>query len=230
MKNKLFIFSVALIYVIAVFAVNETITYFTYRSEAPLETVYTLSQGISVEIDEGGWDEENARNLLPGSTVVQEPALKNTSKGNMPVYGAIRLTFIKGNGQVLTKSEYDSYIAADDNITFSGLDGTVWEADPMGLTASVVYFYKKGNGQIPTGIKTEPIFNEVIINGSIEALIIERYDAWNGFNIRVEGATVQSGLEFAQGTQSGEFENEYEYAKALLRDLFSSSVRRAKTV
>ncbi len=206
--------------------VPETLAYFTYKSNTPIKNTYTLSQGISVEIDEGNWNENNAINILPGSVVAKEPALKNTSNGDMAVYGAIRITYVKGTGQAISLSEYESYIKADDNFTLIGTDDAIWEADDKNQTsASKIFYYRKDGGKIAPNAITEPLFRAVGLNPDISADDVKVYNDWHGINIRVEGAAVQSGLQFTQGNAAGEFSSEYEYAKFLLNEIFEAGFR-----
>ncbi len=228
MKNKLKIL-LLLTGLLGVLFVPETLAYFTYQSNTPLQGVYTLAPGISVEIDEGGWDENNATNILPGTVVVKEPALKNTSGGNMAVYGAIRITYVKGTGQAVSLPEYERYIKANDNFILVGMDPAIWEPDGNnGTSVTKVFYYRKGGGKIPSNTRTEPLFTGVALHAGISAEDVKTYDDWHGINIQVEGAAVQSGLEFSQGSGDGEFTSEYEYAKLLLNQYLLPDLNKAQ--
>lgn len=165
-RNLTILLSIVLV---AVLATGITLAYLFAKTEVK-ENVFTFAKNITGNLDEPNWNEEDAKNLVPGKDIPKDPQITNTSENGVAEYAAMKLTFLDGSGKVVKDEDVvkllnligidwsDSWKLADGALSVDD-KGVVTEA-----TAEQIYVY---NRLLPQGITTDPIFNIVTIKSSI---------------------------------------------------------------
>jgi len=217
MKKKNLISILSLI-LVAALAIAGTLALFTATDVRENTFTFTTDGVITIAIEEPAWDatgETSATNInlvANGDQAIdKDPVVRNTTtEGAIDVYTAVRLTWVFGDGTVMSDQQVNDLQAY---ITFSGLNivsdlvsPADWDGLDAGLgtfiadtttpapaTAVSTYFYTGGasNGAVAPTVATTELFSGLTISENLVGTEIFRdVVAGGGFNIKIEAAAV----------------------------------------
>lgn len=168
---------------------------------------------------------DQAKNMIPGSTVSKNPIITNT--GTLTdEWVAAKVTLVyakdvdenrkKGTpliGEDLTnvtkiiEINYNDFAENDDDTAYwDRIEGTYNQES--GNTASVIFYYteilSKSDTESENGETTEPLFTNVKVKVSATSTDVAAVDEIGGFDIFVEGFAVQSDVASAYNANSND--------------------------
>ena len=183
-KKKYIVLLSALLTV--VLAAGLTFAYLFTKTDE-LTNMFTFGDNIKAELTEPNWDEDEAKDLVPGKVVPKDPQITNTSENEISEWVAIHLTFTDGASDALSDADMARLL---DLITID------WNMDDWTLADSAmqdaviqVWAY---NYEVAPGETTSPLFNTVTINETVSPDDLEWLrETLVGFNIVLVGGAVQ---------------------------------------
>ncbi len=156
-KGLVAILSVMLVLVIAA---GLTLAWLFNMTEE-VENVFTFADNIRAELTEPSWDEENGKNLVPGAVIDKDPQITNTSKNAVDEYAAIKITFERGDGTILTEEETEKLLGL---ITIDWSSNWTLIGDGTSVSPEQIYRF---NEILSPNVTSDPLFYSVTINDDV---------------------------------------------------------------
>lgn len=128
--------------------------------------------------------------MAPGSTVDKDPLITNTSTAELSEWAGMKVTFTKGDGETELKP-YEMELL-NRVIAYTVNPGWVRKNTSAQPRSTEIFYYDKILAQ---GASTASVFDKVSIRESaVNADLEVIKDKWNGFQLVIRGAVVQSDL------------------------------------
>ncbi|MCL1797600.1 MAG: hypothetical protein FWG24_04740 [Eggerthellaceae bacterium] len=183
-KKKYIVLLSALLTV--VLAAGLTFAYLFTKTDE-LTNMFTFGDNIKAELTEPNWDEDEAKDLVPGKVVPKDPQITNTSENEISEWVAIHLTFTDGASDALSDADMARLL---DLITIDwNMDD--WTLADSAMQDAVVQVWAY-NYEVAPGETTTPLFNTVTINETVSPDDLEWLrETLVGFNIVLVGGAVQ---------------------------------------
>ncbi|MCL1799699.1 MAG: hypothetical protein FWG23_08205 [Eggerthellaceae bacterium] len=189
-KNKKHVVLLTMLLALVV-ASGLTMAYLFTKTD-PVTNEFTFAENIKAELEEPGWDPENATNLVPGMDIPKDPQITNTSENEISEWVGIRLVFTNGEGTPLSNTATDkNYVGTLLDLITIDWNTTDWQLADTAMAGKVeqVWAYKY---ELAPGDTTSPLFTQVTIKDSVTPEQQEWLrDYLKGFNIVLEGGAVQ---------------------------------------
>lgn len=164
MKKKLTVVALVVV-LVALLISGMTMAYFTDTDSAT--NVFTIGN-IDIELDEPSWDEDAAKNALPGVTYEKDPVVKNV--GDNDAYVLIEITFTGYSGSKLPTDFLLSLNTEAFEIYSNDLNKLVLKAKDKMVPGSELTIFD--GVQLPSDITEDDLAGEfqiVIVANAIQA-------------------------------------------------------------
>ncbi len=98
-SRKSLLLTILALGLVAVLAIGGSVAYFTDADEA----VNTFTMGkVKIDLDEPGWEEDDGKDLLPGSVRVKDPTVTAVEGQS---YMRVRMSIVDGEGNLITNEQ-----------------------------------------------------------------------------------------------------------------------------
>lgn len=188
MKKKDYAKMVGAIALTAAIAVSGTWAFLNRVTETKTNT-FTSSKNISTELTETEFNEETAKNYVPGQLIAKNPVMKNDANetDGLPIYVGVKLEYIDNNGKHVSKEEFEKEYAQifyNDQEGFNSKwvkKGTYNDGEKNSL-ASELYIY---NTTVQPGKDSEPIFTHTQVLTGIEEVFNTNYSKETVYQVTI---------------------------------------------
>ena len=127
------------------------------------ENAFSFAENVRARLTEPNWDEDEAKDLIPGYLVRKDPMVTNVSDNGVDVFTAIRVNFTDGKFVELTDAEA-ARLQRLLIIDWNKADWEIIDGDED-ESAEQIWIYKH---VLAPGETTNPLFNSVTIKSSWE--------------------------------------------------------------
>lgn len=193
----------------AVVAVGGTMAYLQSVTETKKNT-FSSHKGISTDLTETEWNEDEASNYIPGQVIAKNPVMHNETNGEnaTDILVGVIVDYKNGDGNSIDYNAFKSYATT----LTKGVEGksTSWELVASTSDGSEFYVYKT---KLASGGSTEPIFDHIQVNAGIKRVMKSTYETTkiykvdeNGNKILVDdNTTVTEDTQYYVKDENGEF-------------------------
>ena len=152
-KRKIILLAATLV-MVAILGIGGTFAYFTDTQTA--ENVFTVGN-VDIELTEPKWEETgkaDAEDVYPGEPLAKDPTVENVGKN--PCFVRVKVTGLE---------QFTEEFGADAMITLRykyapGHNGADWYYN---AADDYYYYYPNQCGVLAVGVKTNPVFDQVVI-------------------------------------------------------------------
>ena len=181
-KRKLLLAAIALL---LVFGIGSTIAYLTDTQSQT--NVFTMGK-VDITLSEGNWNENNAKGMVPGQTVVKEPTITNVGESKAYVFIEVKEPCVNG------KKVFDYTL----NTGWVPKDGTA-AACAANSDSDITTVYAYGSASEMTVTQkndvTAKLFDNVTLNTTLNTADLDELSARDTTNHRVNVVVTGYGIQ-----------------------------------